>query len=263
MKKGLVSVLLPVYNGEIYLLDMLNSIFNQDYRPIELIIGDDCSSDKSINIILEWRKKYEKEDFSIFVIQNKENIGLAQNISHLSKKINGEYIFLADQDDVWYYTKISEQVKYLTNNEKCMVCLCDRTITNSKLQILINSEYTNAGYKLKTMSFMEVIKHLYCYASNCMAIRNIGNISDIMDIPKGIIMHDLYITVIASQYGTVDFLYKPLVYYRIHRNNLSGNYSAQFSDNIIKSFINTYRKSKRIKQSQNNDNKVIGLWVNN
>lgn len=257
MEANLVSILLPVYNGQDYIVDMLDSIFKQSYRPIEVIIGDDCSKDKSKDLILEWKEEVGQDNFIIKYVENKENIGLTGNIAKLSTYVNGEFVFLADQDDVWDKSKVSEQVEYLKQNSNCIICLCDRRITNNKLEVIIPSEYEAAGYHINSMGFHEVIKHLYCYASNCMAIKNNGNIKDILSIPNGIIMHDLYISVIASQFGTIDYLYKPLVNYRIHGHNLSGNYSAQFSKNGFDSFMKTMRKSKRIKQSQKNDGLII------
>ena len=73
--KELVTIILPVYNGEKYIEQMLNSIYLQDYRPIEVIISDDASKDKTVRIICTWLKNKCMNNIYFKVVKNKRNIG--------------------------------------------------------------------------------------------------------------------------------------------------------------------------------------------
>lgn len=94
MKEGLISVIVPIYNVENYLDRCINSIVNQTYRNLEIILVDDGSPDRCPKICDEWAKK----DDRIQVIHKKNaGLGMARNtgIDHAS----GEYIFFFDSDD--------------------------------------------------------------------------------------------------------------------------------------------------------------------
>lgn len=258
MKKGLSTILLPVYNGEKFVKEMLVSIKEQTYRPLQIIIGNDCATDCSGRICKSWIEENDNSsDLMITYIERKQNGGLAQNLSDMSEYIEGEYIFLSDQDDVWKKNKVEEQVKYFEENENCMVCLCDRTITDELLNVVVESEYQYRGYKICTMPFDEVIMHYATFAANTMAIRNNGKINEYLKIPGEVVAHDSFIAVMASHFGTVDYLYKPLLLYRIHGNNLSGNFSSQFSKGIVDAFLKNLKKSKRIQESYKKDGDII------
>lgn len=250
------SIVLPVYNGGKYLKEFLASLENQTYRPLQIIIGDDCSSDNSLEICEIWKKENEKIDFKIILVKHKKNIGLSQNISKLVEYVKGDYIFLADQDDVWLKEKVERQVQYLESNPHCVICLCDRAIANERLEIIKKSNYAYLGYTIKTMDFKQVIRHRSAYAANCMAIRN-NNINKIFNIPVNAVSHDTFITMMAASYGTIDFLYDALLLYRIHGKNISGNFQAQFSKNIVQCFLNYLRIEKRAYESAKYDDKII------
>lgn len=250
------SIVVPIYNGEKYLKEFLLSLECQTYRPLQIIIGDDCSGDNSFEICKIWKKRKEKSDFEIILVKHNRNIGLAQNVSKLVEYAKGNYIFLADQDDVWLKEKVERQVKYFESNPKCVICLCDRAVVNEKLDVIQESNYAYLGYTIKSMNFEQVIKHRAAYAANCMAIRN-DNINKIFNIPVNVVSHDTFITMMASRYGTIDFLYDVLLLYRIHGKNISGNFQAQFSKNIFECFLNYLRIEKRAYKSAKYDDKII------
>ena len=106
----LVSVLMSVYNSELYLKEAIDSILEQTYENFEFIIIDDCSNDSSMAII----KSYCDE--RIIVIKNKENIGLAASLNKSIKLSNGEYLIRMDADDISEKNRIIEQVKFMDRN---------------------------------------------------------------------------------------------------------------------------------------------------
>lgn len=255
MEKGLASVLIPVFNGSKYLLEFLNSLKEQDYKKIQLVIRDDGSTDDSVGICKKWKDKNQSHFSSILFEYNGKNLGLSGNISKMAEMAEGEFIFLADQDDVWLKNKISYQVQYMQEHKKCVVSLSDRSIANENMHIFEESNYLYAGYKIQVMDFLEVIKHRGVYAANTMCIRNNGY--NIFNIPKKLVMHDTFLAIMASYYGSVDFIFEPLLLYRVHKNNLSGNYAAQFSSNFFECFFRYYKASKREVLCNTYDDQII------
>ena len=98
-----IEILMATYNGEKYIGEQINSIINQTYTNWNLLIRDDGSKDKTLNII----KKYEKMDNRIILIRdNKDNLGFVKNFEELLKISSSELIMFSDQDDVWKKDKI-------------------------------------------------------------------------------------------------------------------------------------------------------------
>lgn len=133
--KELVSVIMPVCNNEKYLSDSIESILNQTYENIELLILDDGSKDKSLSII----EKYALDNKNIRII-SRDNKGVANSIRELIKYSNGEYIARMDGDDISYLNRIEIQIKYLKENP-------DLSLVGSYVDVEI-SDYKNDDDKL-------------------------------------------------------------------------------------------------------------------
>jgi len=104
--KPRVTILLASYNGEKFIAEQIDSIFNQNGIDINLLISDDCSSDKTLSILINKQKFYKNK---ISIISTMNNTGMAgRNFYNLIMKCNikSEYYALADQDDIWLPNKI-------------------------------------------------------------------------------------------------------------------------------------------------------------
>lgn len=104
-----ISVIMSVYNDEKYIEDAINSILNQSYDNFELIICNDCSTDKSNEII----QKLADQDSRILYIQNEINMGLAPSLNRCLKKATGQYIARMDSDDYSLEDRFEKQVHFL------------------------------------------------------------------------------------------------------------------------------------------------------
>ena len=112
----LVSVVMPCYNGEKYISQAIESVLNQSYSNIELLVIDDCSTDSSAEII----KQYQNKDKRIKYFKTQQPSGsptLPRNIG--LQKSNGQYIAFLDCDDYWNSTKIQNQIALF--NDKSVV----------------------------------------------------------------------------------------------------------------------------------------------
>lgn len=259
MAYDLVTVVIPTYNGSKYIEEMLDSLERQTYKNIEVILSDDCSKDNTVSIIEMWIKK-QKRNNRYTLLNNKRNRGLAQNLKSAMPYMRGQYLFLADQDDIWLENKVEVQVRYFEKNDKCILNFCDRSIMwNGK--IVISSEARDKNLFDPIVENTEyVLSHPGRYGANTIAVKNVKNCcKEILDIPVDIIEHDTYIASMASMYGTVDFIRIPLVKYRIHHNNLSGNYRVETAVNFIECFKYLRKTAKENYKSQYrmNDKNII------
>lgn len=93
-KNGLVSIVIANYNGEKYLNTCLKSVINSGYKNIEIVLTDDASKDRSVDII----NGYKKKDKRITLIKNKSNLGAAASRNRAIKKVRGDVIVFLDND---------------------------------------------------------------------------------------------------------------------------------------------------------------------
>jgi glycosyltransferase involved in cell wall biosynthesis len=116
MKIPKISVLMPVYNGEKYLKEAIESILNQTFNDFEFLIINDGSTDNSENII----KSYN--DQRIKLIQNEKNIGLINTLNKGFDLCCGEYIARMDSDDISTPDRLEKQLKFLDQNKNTDIC---------------------------------------------------------------------------------------------------------------------------------------------
>lgn len=111
---SILSIIVPNYNNEKYIEKCLESILSQTYKNIEIVIIDDASTDKSIDIINGYKKKYS----FIKVIYNKQNQGVTRNRDSAIKASIGNYITTLDSDDFYINnTKLEKEMKIIKINE--------------------------------------------------------------------------------------------------------------------------------------------------
>ncbi len=108
---GLVSVITPIYNAEKYLHETLNSIFTQDYKDIEIVLVDDCSKDRSAEIIVDLQRTHPE---IIYHLQEK-NMGAGAARNKALELARGQYVAFLDSDDIWMPDKISRQLELMGN----------------------------------------------------------------------------------------------------------------------------------------------------
>ena len=104
-----IDILLATYNGEKYLKEQLDSILNQTYKNIRIIISDDCSKDTTPEILKEYQKKDDRIELHI----QKNNLGVVKNIEFLLREVKSPYYMLADQDDYWLPEKAEKSLEKL------------------------------------------------------------------------------------------------------------------------------------------------------
>ena len=123
-----VSVLMSVYNGSQYLRESVESILNQTFTNFEFIIINDCSTDKTGEILTV----SANQDNRITLINNEENIGLTRSLNKGLKIAKGEYIARQDADDISLPERLERQVESLDKNPEAVLISCDLDLINAK-----------------------------------------------------------------------------------------------------------------------------------
>jgi len=122
----LVSVIIPTYNREGTILRAIDSVLNQTYKNIEVIVVDDGSADGTFDKV----KQYQDERISLIRLPQCMGANVARNVG--IKEAKGEYIAFQDSDDEWLEEKLSKQIEYMKRNEY-KVCYCAHTLYDQKI----------------------------------------------------------------------------------------------------------------------------------
>lgn len=116
MKQPLVTILSPVYNGEKYISNFLDSVLEQDYKNIELILVNDGSSDNTDEVVKSYKKKLDSK-LTRFKYIKQQNMGAAGAINTGLKFVEGKYLTWPDSDDILTKNSISMKVNFLEENK--------------------------------------------------------------------------------------------------------------------------------------------------
>lgn len=119
-RRHLVSIGLPVYNGEKYLRRAIDSLLAQDYEGFELIISDNASTDRTAEIC----QKYQLKDHRVHYYRNENNMGGAWNFSRVLELASGEFFMWTADDDIWKPEFISSLLTELQNHPEAGVAMC-------------------------------------------------------------------------------------------------------------------------------------------
>lgn len=115
-EQPLVSVVIPMYNAEKYIEETLNSVFNQTYKNYEVIVVNDYSKDKSLEIVKEIQKKHP----NLTIINNEKNLNVAESRNIGIKNAKGSWIAFLDADDKWVETKLEKQLEAVNKNNSSL-----------------------------------------------------------------------------------------------------------------------------------------------
>lgn len=205
-----ISVALAAYKGEDFIGEQLSSILTQLNDTDEVIVSDDFPQGKTREIVLEAAEK----DTRIKYIEGPAS-GLIMNFENAIKNCTGDYIFLADQDDVWLPDKVEKVTEEFEKGADLV--LHNAMVTDGSLKITDTSFFSSHGTKAGYLN--NVIRN--SYMGCCMAFKSEFK-EKILPFPEGLPMHDQWIGLIAEKTGKVSLIRKPLILYRRHGGNMTG-----------------------------------------
>jgi glycosyltransferase involved in cell wall biosynthesis len=261
MEDKLVSIAMATYNGEKFLREQLDSIYNQTYKNIEVVVCDDCSTDKTVEILEEYRQKY-----GLIYYINEKNLYCIKNFEKAISLCKGDFIALSDQDDVWLtekieilleeipdYSLIYSDVKYIDENGNILI-ESERELFKPEKKSIIRSfkniPFSDSEYKI-------------CYTKGCTMLFKKEVVQKAIPIPAFERQHDWWINIVALRLNGIKYYSEPLILYRKHSNNLSSNPRSIFYNkyfNKIRLFLQpVYRIIKSVQRQHKL--KELGLEV--
>ncbi len=204
MNEPLISVALCTYNGEKYLAEQLDSIIGQSYKNIEVVIVDDASTDKTVEII----NSYAKNDSRIKCHKNEFNLGFNKNFEKAITLTSGDYIAISDQDDIWLPDKLQLLVKHIKDN---WVIFSNSSYMGArKSRLLLNKFKLPVDYK-------GIILRNFITGHTSLMRREF--LSQVLPFPKKG-YYDWWIGFVALYHKKITFYDHVLTYYRIHNESV-------------------------------------------
>ena len=211
-KLPLVSVVLCTFNGEKYLEEQLNSILTQTYSSLEIIICDDTSTDSTQKIIAA----YALKDTRIQYFFNDSNIGVNRNFEQGFGKTTGQFIAIADQDDIWKPEKIQKQLALFTADDIILVHTSSAIFSGATLPVnkLVN----------KAVILMEGNDFRRLLLRNSISGHNIIFRSTLLDLaipfPR-FVYYDWWLCQVATVKGNIAASAEVLAFQRKHDTNIT------------------------------------------
>lgn len=208
----LVSVAMTTYNGLPHIKKQLASILRQLPETGEIICGDDGSIDGTVEYLESIR------DPRFRLIKNKDNLGVVGNFENVIALCSGQYILLADQDDLWFPNKVERMVAELSKGYTLVVH--DAIVTDAGLSPRENS------YFVTLKPSCSLWRNL---VSNTLVGAMMGFSQELrglaLPFPSGIGMHDIWIGLVSLSLGRTSLLPELLMYYRRHDATYSSTLS--------------------------------------
>ena len=267
----MVSIIMNCYNGEKYLYDAINSVYNQTFNNWEIVFWDNASTDKSATIAKSFNSKLK-------YYRGKETIGLGAARNKALDKCNGEFIAFLDCDDLWLPEKLENQVDKMISDNDIIVCYSDGYFLYG------SNKSKNKFSSSKNVHFYkgEIFDHLilsnFINWQTVLINRKLGG-GNLYFHKELTYSEDHEILLRLSLNGKIKFSTEPLIYYRVHKNNMSRNYKLilKETDLIFQIFAKEIEKRKiNIKKAKaliygsiiitlieqrNNDYKLISKYL--
>ena len=219
-----VSVIIPCYNYDKYIEQCIMSVLLQrvDFK-IEIIIGDDNSTDNSYAIANRLKSFYETDNVAFNIIKQEINIGEIDNTKCLLENAKGEYIAYLDADDFWINPyKLKAQVDFMDSNPDYSMCVAGYIILENNNYIPINDfSLWLRPVDINNLSSESLVPGNSVGTSSSRFFRNYDNIvqSYFYEFPYS----DWPMNFELSLRGKIGYINFPSYVYRVHEKSLSKN----------------------------------------
>ena len=228
----LLSVRLMVYNHETYIREAIEGILMQKTTfPIEVVVGDDFSTDNSLKIIKEYRDDTSHIHFKILerkegddYWQNRQKIGRLHNFYNILEHCSGKYIALLDGDDFWTdSSKLQKQVDFLENNPDFSTCFHNMKISNDSKSSEV--EYTNTKNQESVSSILDLaIKGNFMFTASVVFRKPTKVYPEWLSHLK---IGDYPIHLYNAQFGKIKYINQVMGVYRVHDSGTWGDIAKE------------------------------------
>lgn len=231
-----VSVCMVTYNHEKFIKQSLESVLMQKTNfSFELVIGEDCSTDKTKEIVIKYQKKYPNK---ITVLMNKKNLGAGLNFIQTLKVCKGEYIALLEGDDYWTDpNKLQRQVDFLENNTDFVICFHNARTLNQKTGD--SSKLFFYGKQKKVWELDDLLRNNFIPTLTCVFKNHLFN--KFPDWYYHAFPGDWPLHIINAQYGKIGYIDEVMATYRNHGKGVA---TGSNPINNYKRYIKTFENIK-------------------
>jgi len=261
-ERPLVTFALFAYNQEKYIREAVEGAFAQTYEPLEIILSDDCSTDRTLEIMKEMIENY-CGPHKVAVVRNICNLGIGEHINKVCKQSSGQLIFLAAGDDISCSNRVENVVSYWIMNNKRFDSIW------SAIQ-RIDHEGRELGITRTTLDqrpTFEQVRFLVPSVLGCSHVISKRLYETFGELNKSIVYEDRAIAFRSLILGGHGYLDAPLVKYRIHSASTSNNvgnykYLQSPKEQLILHQRHLTNSKEVLKQYSSDFNKMYGKNTN-
>jgi glycosyltransferase involved in cell wall biosynthesis len=232
-----VSVLIITYNHERFIADAIQSVLLQDVNfAYEIVIGEDCSQDRTRDIILAFQSRYPHK---VRLLPAEEHLGMHANFDRTLQACRGQYIALLEGDDYWTSPqKLQRQVTFLDAHPECAICFHNVCAVDGRGEAAGGCSVGPEQSEISTLEDV-ITRH---FTPTCSLMVRRGLVRRMPDWVSELAMADWPFVILNAQHGTVGYINEVMAAYRIHSG---GVYSSQSNMRRIAHDIRAYGKLNR------------------
>ncbi|MDN5067887.1 glycosyltransferase family 2 protein [Aliarcobacter butzleri] len=214
--KPLISVVIPMYNAEKYIDETIKSVLNQTHENLEIIVVDNCSTDKSKDIV----KNIDEAIIKLIELEyNSGGPARPRNVG--VENANGEYIAFLDADDIWNKNKLDYQLKFMLDNKLNFSSTSAMYIDEQSRLIKKSNKIKNIIRKFRTYDLKSLLRYKFIFTSSVLIKKDI--LKKFNEETNCISVEDYYLwlNLLNNSNTKYGFLHKELLYYRIVTNSVT------------------------------------------
>lgn len=206
----LVSVIMPCYNAERFIAQSIESVISQTYQNWELLITDDCSTDKSTGIV----ESFSEKDNRIILIKSEKHQGIAATRNMSIKRAKGRFVAFLDNDDLWICDKLEKQVGFMLEHKIGFSYTCYE---------IIDSEGVSKVKIIKTAGVVDYNKYLKNTIIGCGTVMLDRDVVGDIRMPKNDTSDDMALWLSLMRKGFKAYpIEEVLQKYRVTSNSASS-----------------------------------------
>lgn len=214
-----LALLLATHNGALFLESLLASVLSQT-RQSAIFVRDDGSGDNTPEILSS------RADQLVLLNDRLGNVGIVENFNILAKATDASYLAFADQDDIWEVDKLAVQMELMLRMENQygqdmpILIHSDLTVCDSRLRLVDSSLWRFQRLNPDVQSFSRLL--VQNNVTGCTMLINKPLKDLAFPVPQAAVMHDWWLALVASAFGKIGYVARPLVRYRQHDTNQLG-----------------------------------------
>lgn len=245
-----VHIVLATYNGERFLREQMDSVLGQTYENITVEVCDDGSTDGTAAIVRE----YEAQDERVKLHLNPHNLGYVKNFLEGVKRCTAPYVMLCDQDDIWQKDKVEKTLQAVQQAEKKragkpVLVFTDAVNFDSQTGEELGFFHETSHLDVKKVDTAHLFMENKCIG--CTMMMNRAILPYLEELPEEIRVHDWWLALICSHFGTIEYVPQATLRYRQHEENQIGgsSYTGYLKKRLThireqrRTLVQTYRQA--------------------